>query len=112
MQCPRCDISLNIEIHKGMEVDRCKQCDGIWLDHHELDQLEDTIFEKDALKGKKQYNLRPSDIKCPVCSADMNTFNYMAYHLPNDTCEEEQDYWLHNTQHKQVIPINKQRKKY
>lgn len=109
MQCPRCDISLNIEIHKGMEVDRCKQCDGIWLDHHELDQLEDTIFEKDALKGKKQYNLRPSDIKCPVCSADMNTFNYMAYDLPIDTCEEEHGYWLDKGEDKRVIGIMKQR---
>ena len=59
MQCPRCDIGLSIEIHKGIEVDRCKNCDGIWLDHHELDQLEDTIFDKDSLKGMEQYNLRP-----------------------------------------------------
>lgn len=109
MDCPRCTTELKIEKHKGIEIDRCPKCDGLWLDHPELDQLEDTAFAKDELKGMMEYNLRPSDIKCPVCSNQMTTFNYRAYNLPIDTCEEEHGYWLDKGEDTKVIEIMKQR---
>jgi len=44
MKCPRChaDLVPEQEYH-GIEVDRCPSCDGRWLDHDELDQLEATV---------------------------------------------------------------------
>ena len=43
MRCPRCDAGRLMRHHvsymKPVEVDRCQQCHGIWLDDTELDAL-------------------------------------------------------------------------
>ena len=109
MECPRCHVDLKVEQHKGIEIDRCPRCEGLWLDHPELDQLEDTAFDKDNLKGMMEYNPRPSDINCPKCGARMTTFNYRAYNLPIDTCNDEHGYWLDKGEDKKVIELMKQR---
>lgn len=37
MMCPKCGMEL-IEIdYKGIKVDKCSECEGIWLDAGELD---------------------------------------------------------------------------
>ena len=39
MHCPKCGHNL-IEIdYKGIAVDKCSHCDGVWLDAGELEQI-------------------------------------------------------------------------
>jgi Zn-finger nucleic acid-binding protein len=39
MKCPKCGMEL-IEIdYKGIKVDKCSSCDGIWLDAGELEAV-------------------------------------------------------------------------
>jgi hypothetical protein len=39
MKCPKCGMNL-IEIHfKGMKIDECTDCRGIWLDAGEFDAV-------------------------------------------------------------------------
>ncbi len=39
MRCPKCGMEL-IEIdYKGMSIDRCSECDGVWLDAGELETI-------------------------------------------------------------------------
>ena len=49
MRCPKCGMEL-IEIEfKGIKIDKCFQCDGIWLDSGEMDalsKLEKTMMDK------------------------------------------------------------------
>ncbi|OGL40162.1 MAG: hypothetical protein A3C43_09095 [Candidatus Schekmanbacteria bacterium RIFCSPHIGHO2_02_FULL_38_11] len=49
MQCPKCGMKL-IEIdYKGIKVDKCSECEGIWLDAGELEavsKLEKTVMDK------------------------------------------------------------------
>ena len=111
MDCPRCDASLEHKKLKGIEVDRCSECKGLWLDHPELDQLEDTVLDDDRLKGTMVYAVRPSDIVCPVCNGAMRTFNYRAYDLPIDECEAQHGFWLDENEEKRVLELMKQRTK-
>jgi hypothetical protein len=47
MHCPKCGQNL-IEIdYKGVAVDKCSGCEGIWLDPGELEQI--AQFEKGGL---------------------------------------------------------------
>jgi hypothetical protein len=39
MLCPLCKVELKMTDRKGIEVDYCPQCRGIWLDRGELDKL-------------------------------------------------------------------------
>ena len=39
MRCPKCGMEL-IEIdYKGITIDRCSECDGVWLDAGELNSV-------------------------------------------------------------------------
>ena len=94
MQCPRDETDLTIEHVHGIEVDRCPTCNGRWLDHHELDQLEATRGNEDERSGTVEYAKRESELDCPVCGKQMRAFNYRAYDLELDTCEDEHGFWL------------------
>jgi hypothetical protein len=39
MKCPKCGADLLTEAFHGVQIDRCPECGGVWLDHGELDQL-------------------------------------------------------------------------
>ncbi|MDI6728006.1 MAG: zf-TFIIB domain-containing protein [Thermodesulfovibrionales bacterium] len=47
MRCPKCGMEL-IEIdYKGIKVDKCSECEGIWLDAGELEAV--SRLEKSGL---------------------------------------------------------------
>ena len=47
MHCPKCGNNL-IEIdYKGIAIDKCSHCEGVWLDQGELEQI--SHFEKGKL---------------------------------------------------------------
>ncbi len=49
MKCPVCkDITLLMSEKKGVEIDYCPECRGIWLDRGELEKL--------IKKEEKNYN--------------------------------------------------------
>ena len=39
MKCPKCGGALQTELFHGVQVDRCPDCHGLWLDHDEVDTL-------------------------------------------------------------------------
>lgn len=92
--CPRDQTELTAEHHRGIEVDHCKTCNGRWLDHGELGDLEATVAEEDARRATIEYAKRESDLDCPVCGERMRAFNYRAYDLELDTCREGHGFWL------------------
>ena len=109
LNCPRCKVALNEKKFKDIDVDHCPQCKGLWLEFHELDQLEDHSMDSDDTKGMLEYARRESDISCPHCNEVMETFNYRAHNLPIDHCTNEHGYWLDEGEEKKVLDIMKQR---
>jgi hypothetical protein len=47
MHCPKCGQQLSEIDYKGVKVDRCMHCQGIWLDAGELEQ----VSHKEGLLG-------------------------------------------------------------
>jgi Zn-finger nucleic acid-binding protein len=39
MNCPHCNVPLQMTDRQGVEVDYCPRCRGVWLDRGELDKL-------------------------------------------------------------------------
>ena len=94
MQCPKDGTNLIEERMHGIEVDHCGTCNGRWLDHHELDELEATRADEDERRGTIRFADRESELSCPVCGEPMAAFNYRAYDLEIDTCRDEHGFWL------------------
>ena len=74
MQCPKCKNKMEAVEFEGIEVDRCKNCKGIWFDVGESDWL----LGKDAAaaidtgdpKVGKQTN-QIDRYRCPRCDGGM-----------------------------------------
>ena len=111
MNCPRCSSELKLETYKGIDVDKCPRCDGMWLDYHELDELEDTVMEDDQLKGTTMFRSEGSELTCPRCEGPMKWFRYRQYNLELDFCEEEHGFWLDKGEDKHVAELMEQRLK-
>ena len=95
MHCPRDQAELLAESHRGIEVDRCPTCKGGWLDENELSQLEATVEStEDQRAGMIEYAERSSELKCPKCGGSMSAFNYRAYNLELDVCDQHHGFWL------------------
>jgi len=39
MRCPKCGMELLAINYKGIEVDKCSECEGVWLDSGELEAV-------------------------------------------------------------------------
>jgi len=39
MNCPTCNVALQMTERQGVEIDYCPQCRGVWLDRGELDKI-------------------------------------------------------------------------
>jgi ribosomal protein L37AE/L43A len=39
LHCPKCGASLVARHYKGIEIDKCSRCQGIWLDNGELERM-------------------------------------------------------------------------
>ena len=109
MNCPRDGAELKIEHHRGIEVDHCPTCNGRWLDHDELDELEATVADEDTRRATIEYAKRTSELQCPKCDKTMRAFNYRAYNLEIDTCEDEHGFWLDAGEEGKVRDIMEER---
>lgn len=52
MKCPNCQETLVMTERKGVEIDYCPSCRGIWLDKGELDK----IIEKSAAAEEEKFS--------------------------------------------------------
>jgi hypothetical protein len=39
MRCPKCGMEIIEVDYKGLKVDKCSECDGVWLDAGELEAV-------------------------------------------------------------------------
>jgi Zn-finger nucleic acid-binding protein len=94
MKCPKCEGQLIDVIYEGFPIKKCNACSGIWLDEPELDEIENTVWNDEDLKGTLEANEVQTSMKCPVCNKQMIKFNYRYYDLEMETCPDMHGFWL------------------
>jgi uncharacterized protein len=111
MNCPKCKSPLEKYNYNGIETDKCTNCQGMWLDFQELDDLEDKEFTKDELKGSLIYNPQGTNLKCPHCDKTLVSFQYRINSLQLEYCEDSHGYWLDAGEAERVMALMDQREK-
>jgi len=105
MNCPRDNTPLSTESEHGIEVDRCRNCNGRWLDNDELDKLEATVAStEEERRATISYGERPGELDCPKCGKRMTVFQYRAHAVELDACPEH-GYWLDEGEERRVREI-------
>ena len=72
MKCPSCNAEMASLEHRGVEIDRCTKCAGLWFDAFEHEQLKELrgSGEIDAAPGAKAA-ARSGPAACPRCEQAM-----------------------------------------
>ena len=64
MKCPVCkDVTLLMSEKKGIEIDYCPECRGIWLDRGELEKLIATEEKIENRKEEKNIEIKQTSRK-------------------------------------------------
>ena len=109
MNCPKCKSELIQRKIKGIEVDECKKCEGIWFDNDELRQIKDKIdsdlnwMDFEIWKHEDQFTVAPKPINCPKCAVQMVTINYGDTGVEIDYCTKCQGVWLDDGEFNKII---------
>jgi len=74
MICPKCQNDMEAIEYEGVEVDRCKNCQGIWFDAGESHWLGDedaaaAIDTGDSMTGRQTNAI--DRYRCPRCGGGM-----------------------------------------
>ena len=74
MNCPKCNAAMEKVTHQDIEVDRCTQCQGLWLEMGEREKLKALPGAQalDAGEAAQGARLNTVDrILCPECQTPM-----------------------------------------
>ena len=109
MQCPVDSNTLQKNVYEGsVEVDRCNDCGGIWLDHKELETIQvardNDLTEElskipDYFDAAYEMTLARSEgaFSCPHCHNEMEKREYgYCSQIMIDVCPSCRGIWLHN----------------
>src|SRR4051794_18914663 len=102
MNCPQCNSALKHETIKGVDIERCAQCTGIWLTAPDLENLQDRDFETNELENASILEAKESDLSCPFCQDKMQRVNYDRYDMRLDFCPRH-GYWISKEQQEKVL---------
>lgn len=110
MQCPKCQNKMYEITYKGVSVDRCTECRGIWFDEGEAELLRhewmaEFLDDGDPDTGKKYDKI--TDVRCPRCDKVMDhLYDPKQRHIWYEACPDgdgkffdagEFTDWIYNT---------------
>lgn len=55
MKCPKCNVTLLMSEKRGIEIDYCPECRGIWLDRGELEKIIEKSESMESSPGNRPY---------------------------------------------------------
>ena len=107
MKCPKCGSDLKTVESRGIEVDVCDNCKGVWFDLSEIEQLSDTIKEFNIVPPRLE-NLKIAEIEeeersCPRCGAIMSKVTMSGKPPVFDICPNDHGYWFDDKELKEYI---------
>ena len=110
MNCPKDGTPLEAAVRHDLQVEVCPTCNGMWLDHDELDKLEDQAFADDRDKGTLMLESHPTTNHCPKCDGLLEEFTYR-YHpsIQLEYCPKGDGYWLDANEDAQILDVMRQR---
>lgn len=103
MNCPACSKTLITLELDGFEIDRCFNCNGIWLNSGELDYL----LSSEIKRVESQLIPAPKVIteknkRCPECSLRMKKMLFIPGNILLDQCDNH-GIWFDSTELEKII---------
>lgn len=102
--CPHDHSVLHPEMLHSVQIDRCPECSGVWLEKGELEALQELAAATgEELDAPNEVNLAFSMAKekerpvgtCPVCEAELDRSEYLrGSQVLAEVCAQGHGLWL------------------
>lgn len=112
-KCPACRSNLDLYRVYGIEVERCRSCQGIWLDRDELRKLKDKSEQDswsslrwmdDEIEAIGRTNATPSKRRCPKCETEnLVSTSFGDSLVMIDWCPSCQGTWLDRDEFQEIV---------
>ena len=116
MKCPNCKNKiLKKAEYKGIQLDYCGDCQGIWFERNELRQVKDKEDEflrwvdVDPWEDETKFKISESSKSCPVCEMPLYTIKYDGFDVEVDLCNICHGIWLDKGEFDKIIEYMKER---
>ncbi len=109
MICPVCNSDMIDVEHKGIELDYCTDCHGVWFDSEELQLLLDKMGVKDHglamddILGSPEAETREHKRKCPICGLKMKKVALGQPEIIIDACPAGHGLWFDGDEVTQLL---------
>ena len=109
MDCPKCQIPLEVKEIGNIKLDECAQCQGMWFDQGEFraakDQADPDLnwLDFDIWKHEDQFQVAAHPLRCPTCRVEMYAVNYGHTGVEVDYCAVCQGLWLDGGEFSRII---------
>ena len=100
MNCPRCRTELQHQTLDGVEIEECRECQGIWLDAERLRRLKDSAdpdlqwMDFDLWNHADQFHIAERPVECPICATALVAIEYGDTGVEIDYCNGCRGVWL------------------
>jgi Zn-finger nucleic acid-binding protein len=110
MLCPNCSSPLVKKVYKGVQVEECETCKGIFLDKKEFDKAKNNTdsdlswldFAAFALEDKN-LAVKESLRTCPRCTHLMHAYEYAGSKVIINMCSDCKGIWLDHEEFNAII---------
>ena len=107
MDCPVCKTAMITIEYNAIEIDICPDCNGIWLDTGELEQLlEDSVAAGQLIRSfRPSGSIQEQERPCPICDKKMEkiTVGRRTPPLILDRCRRQHGLWFDRNELLQVV---------
>lgn len=111
MICPKCGNELRKVKNRGVEVDYCDNCQGVWFDFTEIEDLAAGIKEFNLVAPRLEH-LRVAETAetlkhCPRCNSKMLKVMMRDEPPVFDCCNNDCGYWFDKDEFEEYVRNNK-----
>lgn len=109
MKCPVDGSTLEKFAVDSIEVEKCPECQGLWLAKDEIHQAQEAegVDENwlgfDLWSDHDAFSAKKSSRKCPVCDQTMANIVYGHTDVKIDYCADEHGIWLDQGEFESII---------
>ena len=95
--CPRDRHPLKVDSFHGVEVDRCLECDSVWLDRGEMAQIAPGFDRGELRQPARALPRAYAVFRCPACRGDLlpRYYGSRRERVELDACINCGGLWLH-----------------
>lgn len=100
MKCLYCPVDLVAQDYKGLNINKCPQCNAVWIEKEKLRDFKDRVdeflcwLEIDLWKHLEKHGVKRSTKRCTLCGDFLYDVNYHESNIVLPVCFKCEGLWL------------------